>query len=246
MEEIGEGRAEPERGGQRVGQAGREDTGASVGDNPEYGTGCRRRGGGADPVREVQHPEQEERRFVVNVKGDGESYHGRRGISRDEIDGQDLHPWIGWIQGRRNVGAEPTLRWRRTVLQGFPELCSREDTPVWRKRHCMPTGNGGEALVHCQMLPGAGRRGDNLGRGSSDEVSTKGSGVDCRVGFGHQLGEEGRTWPGQRDYGSGGDSRAIRYFGKLPSAAAHMMQGQADVGDGVAREGGEVPCSWGA
>ena len=36
-------------------------------------------------------------------------------------------------------------------------------------RHCVPTGNRGEALVHRQVLPGAGRRGDYLGCGGDNE-----------------------------------------------------------------------------
>ena len=41
--------------------------------------------------------------------------------------------------------------------------------------------------------------------------------------------------------GSGGDGRTGRYFGGLPSVTAHMVQGQADVGDGAEGEVGEFP-----
>ena len=46
----------------------------------------------------------------------------------------------------------------------------------------MPTGNGGDALVHCRMLPGAWRRGNNLGRGNGSEEAPEGDIVDyCGV-----------------------------------------------------------------
>ena len=43
---IGEGGADREQGSRRVGLAGGENMESLVGDVPEYGTGCRRWGGG--------------------------------------------------------------------------------------------------------------------------------------------------------------------------------------------------------
>ena len=68
------------------------------------------------------------------------------------------------VQGSCNIGAEPTPWWRCTFLSVISHLCGRGDTPVWRERNCVPTGNGGAALIHCRMLPGAGRQGKYLGR----------------------------------------------------------------------------------
>ena len=46
--------------------------------------------------------------------------------------------------------------------------------------------------------------------------------------------------PGRIDSGGGGDGRYKRYFGALPSARVHIVKGKEDVGDGAARERGEV------
>ena len=43
----------------------------------------------------------------------------------------------------------------------------------------MPDGDGGEALVHCRMLPGTGRQDNDTRRGGGDGVESKGDGVDC-------------------------------------------------------------------
>ena len=91
-------------------------------------------------------------------------------------------PITSRVQYFRDGGAKPTPQWRRAVLPGLPQLCSQGDMLVWRKRHCMSTGNGVEALVHCQMLLGAGIQGDNLGHGSGNERATKGSRVYFRGG----------------------------------------------------------------
>ena len=127
------------------------------------------RGGGADLLRNAQHPERTERRFGVGVKRDGAGQYGCRGVSRDYIYGRHLYLGIGRIQGRRDVGAEPTPRRRHAVIPGLPQRCGRGDTPVWRERHCVPTGDGGEALVHRRILPGAGRGGPDSGRGNDGE-----------------------------------------------------------------------------
>ena len=47
----------------------------------------------------------------------------------------------------------------------------------------MPTGNGGEALLHCRILPGAERRRNDSGRRNGDELAAKGDRVDCSRGF---------------------------------------------------------------
>ena len=49
------------------------------------------------------------------------------------------------------------------------------------------------------------------------------------------------TESGQRDYGGGGNVISGRYFGSLPSATLHMVQGQDNMRNGAAREGREVP-----
>ena len=46
---------------------------------------------------------------------------------------------------------------------------------------------------------------------------------------------------GRIDCGGGGNRRYERYFGALPSTRVHMVKGKEDVGDGAARERGEVP-----
>ena len=43
------------------------------------------------------------------------------------------------------------------------------------------------------------------------------------------------------DFGGGGNSRAGRSFGALPSVTTHMVKLQVDVVNSAAREGGEVP-----
>ena len=56
-----------------------------------------------------------------------------------------------------------------TVIPGPHLLRSRGNTPVWCERHRVETGDGGEALVHCLMLPGARRRGENLRCGGGNK-----------------------------------------------------------------------------
>ena len=83
------------------------------------------------------------------------------GHPRDQTDGGNLIAVFGRVQGRCDTGTEPTPWRRRDIISGLSRLCSPGDTPVWRKRHCVPAGDGGEALVHLGMLTGAGRQDDH-------------------------------------------------------------------------------------
>ena len=170
-----------DQGGRRLGWAGGENVGLLVGYVPDYRTACRRQGGRTDdnPFWDVQHPERTERQFGVGLKGYGTGQCGCWGVSREKFDGRNLHPGIRRVQGRRDAGAKPIPRQSCAVLPGLPQLFSRGDTSVRSEHHRMPAGDGGEALEHCQMLPGAGRWSDNLGRGGSDEKAIEG-GLYCR------------------------------------------------------------------
>ena len=89
-----------------------------------------------------------EQRFGVGIKSYGTSQCGCLVFFRNKTEGRNLHPWIGWIQGRCDADAEPAP-WRRyAILLGLPFLRSQGDTPVWRERHRMTAGDGEEALVH--------------------------------------------------------------------------------------------------
>ena len=90
------------------------------------------------------------------------------------------------------------------------------------------------------MLPDAGRLGKNLACGNGSGGVPKEDRVDCSRVFERRFGEYRRTGPVQRDCRSGSNGGTGRYFRALPSAAIHMVQGKADVGDGAAGEGCEV------
>ena len=113
--------------------------------------------------------------------------------------------------------------------------------PVWCKRHSMPDGDRGEALVKFRMLPGTGRRVKNLVCVDGNGWLSEGNRDDCCRGLEYKLGEYGRTGIGKRDWGIGCDVRVGGYFGELTPRTAPLVLIQENVSDGVAREGGEVP-----
>ena len=96
-------------------------------------------------------------------------------------------------------------------------------------------------MVHFRMLPGVRRQDDDLGHGGSDEEVPEGGGVDFRGGSEYRLGEDSSTSTGQIYCSGGENGGAGIYFGVIPYDIVQMVQGQADMGDGSAKEGDEVP-----
>ena len=82
--------------------------------------------------------------------------------------------------------------------------------PVRRERHYVSAGDGGEAMVHCRMSPGAGLQNNDSGRGGGYGGAAKGDGVHC---YGRlQCGIQEDGWPGTgRGYcGGSGNGRPRR------------------------------------
>ena len=101
------------------------------------------------------------------------------GFPGDEFYRRYIYPGIVWLQVSRDVNNKTTPRRRHNILSGLSQLCDRGDTPVRSERHRVPTDDGGLVLIHCQILPGAGRKRDNLGRGGEDGKKTKGGRAYC-------------------------------------------------------------------
>ena len=120
-----------------------------------------------------------ERRFGIGVTREGAGQYGYQCFPIDEVNGRDIYPRIGQVQGSSNVVTNPTLQWCCTILPGIPQFHGQYNTPAWRKRHRMPTGDRGAALVHRSMLPGTGIKGDNSVHGGCDERETRGGRADC-------------------------------------------------------------------
>ena len=87
---------------------------------------------------------------------------------------------LGTVSSRRQRPAKPTRR--HADLTGLSQLIGQGNTLVWREGHCVPTGDGGEALVHRWKFPSTRRRGDDSGRRRGNEKATDGIKVDCLGG----------------------------------------------------------------
>ena len=100
----------------------------------------------------------------------------------------------------------------------------------------MIAGNRGEALVHRQMLPGAGRQHNDLERGGRYGGEAEGGGVDfCgRLKCGPR--EYRKLGTRQGDHSNSVDGRPRISFGLLPPSMACVLQVSEDVSGGEAGE----------
>ena len=105
----------------------------------------------------------------------------------------------------------------------------------------MLTGDGGEALAHRGMLPGAKRRDDYPRRGGGDNAEAEGGGVDFCGGLERGPWEIGWPWKVRRYHGGSVKGRLGGSCGTLPPETTGVVSGSEDVGNGVAGEGSEVP-----
>ena len=105
----------------------------------------------------------------------------------------------------------------------------------------MPYGNGGEALVHHQILPGTRQQHYASARGGGYGGEAEGGRVDFCGRLQHGPREDRRPGKGQGYCGSGGDGRPRRSYGALPPGLTGMVQLLEEVCGGESGESSAVP-----